>query len=90
MREAMLIGDALQPCCLTDWIRWIPSGLDVHGFDNVLVAGICQVILQQVVLGNWPHVTFQPRFQKELLKPRVFVTPEIPQVMVRVNHRLPT
>ena len=41
MREAMLIGDALQPSCLTDWIRWIPSGLDVHGFDNVLVAGIC-------------------------------------------------
>jgi hypothetical protein len=41
MGEALLIGDALQPCCLTDWIRWIPSGLDVHRFDNVVVAGIC-------------------------------------------------
>ena len=78
----------LQPFCLADWIRWIPSGLDVHRFDNVLVAGIREVIFQQVVLGNRAHVAFQSRRQEMLLEPRVFVTPEIPKVMVRVDHRL--
>ena len=54
MREAVLVGHLLQPFCLAYWVRRIPAAFDVHGFDNVMVADIRQIIFQQVVL--WQSV----------------------------------
>jgi hypothetical protein len=73
VRESMLVGYALQPLVS-------PTGFDgshpvsmCNRSDNVLVAGIREVIFQQVVLGNRAHVAFQSRRQEMLLKPRVFL-----------------
>ena len=82
-----LIGDPLQPFRLAHRIRRIPTAFDVHAFDHILVAGIRQIVFEQVVLGNWSEVTFQPHGQV-FLQPRVFVAAEIPKVIVRVDHRM--
>ena len=88
MGEAMLIGDALQPFVSPTGFRRIPADLDVHAFDHILVAGIRQIVFQQVILSNRSEVSFQPRRQEMLLQPRVFVAAEIPKMMVRVDHRM--
>ena len=85
----MLIGDAQPSCSPTGHDGQGYPGLDVHRFDNVLVAGIC-VILQQVSPLAIRLTSPSNRGSRRCSYSHGYrLSARDRQVMVRVNRGLP-
>ena len=88
VREARPIGEALQPGRLVDGVRYAERGLHVDGLRYVGVAGLADVVVDQVVeaLQRVPLLADVGMvvFGLELLVEEVGVV-QVPEVKVRVH-----
>jgi hypothetical protein len=52
MRKSAFIGNRLQPARLLHRLRRIKAGVNMHGFDDVLVGRVGKIVVEQIGFGN--------------------------------------
>ena len=85
--KAAPIGEILQPSGFADRIARIIVGLHVNGLDQVLVAGVGEEIVEQVIAAQRTPVPPAAIMERFVLQPGIPVVRGVPQVMVRIDNR---
>ena len=86
MRKSALIGNRLQPARLPHRLRRIEAGVDMHGFDDVLVGCVCKIVVEQIGFGDRRDVAGYACRQGPRAQPRIGEAFEIPEMVVRIDN----
>jgi hypothetical protein len=84
-REAVPIGDALDPTGLPCRVRRIPLRLHIDRSNHIECRRVPSVVLRKVVRADCPVVSVAERDGRLVAQPRMIVVLQIPEVMVGID-----
>ena len=87
MRKSALIGNGLQPARLLRRLRRIKAGVDMHGFDDVLVGRVGKIVVEQIGFGDRCDIAGDACRQRPCAQPGIGKAFEIPEMVVRIDNR---